>query len=115
MRDRRRLQPRRQGRDHPVPLRGDGHAERQLAVRLTSAGAPPTRTPDRMRLPGVRVEAPPSSVPDPAPPAADGTAKVVAAAGRPARRVPGESARGSTGSDDDTPRHHMAVPRVVSA
>ncbi|RRR81677.1 glycosyltransferase family 4 protein [Streptomyces sp. RP5T] len=36
----------------------------------------------RMRLPGVRVEALPNSVPDPTLPAADGSAKVVVAAGR---------------------------------
>ena len=35
-----------------------------------------------MWLPGVRVEALPNSVPDPALPPADGTAKVVVAAGR---------------------------------
>ncbi|MEU6254507.1 glycosyltransferase family 4 protein [Streptomyces sp. NPDC047043] len=36
----------------------------------------------KMRLPGVRVQALPNSVPDPALPAADGTSKVVVAAGR---------------------------------
>ncbi|MCT9934659.1 glycosyltransferase family 4 protein [Planotetraspora sp. A-T 1434] len=36
----------------------------------------------RMRLPGVRILAMPNSVPDPGLPSADGTAKVVAAAGR---------------------------------
>ncbi|MDT0437395.1 MULTISPECIES: glycosyltransferase [Streptomyces] len=69
--------------NHPPRLR---HALRRAYGRLdtvttvTEADAAAYRR--KMRLPGVRVEALPNSVPDPVLPTADGTAKVVVAAGR---------------------------------
>ncbi|MFJ4685839.1 glycosyltransferase family 4 protein [Streptomyces sp. NPDC088789] len=69
--------------NHPPRLR---RVLRRLYPRLdalttvTHADAAAYRR--KMRLPGVRVEALPNSVPDPSLPASDGTARVVVAAGR---------------------------------
>ncbi|MET9790092.1 glycosyltransferase family 4 protein [Streptomyces canus] len=57
-------------------------AYRGLDVLTTVTEADAGAYRHRMRLPGVRVEALPNSVPDPVLPAADGSAKVVVAAGR---------------------------------
>lgn len=57
-------------------------AYRRLDVLTTVTEADAACYRRKMRLPGVRVEALPNSVPDPVLPAADGTAKVVIAAGR---------------------------------
>ncbi|MFF8974747.1 glycosyltransferase family 4 protein [Streptomyces sp. NPDC014995] len=57
-------------------------AYRRLDVLTTVTEADAAAYRRKMRLPGVRVEALPNSVPDPVLPAADGTAKVVVAAGR---------------------------------
>ncbi|MFF4029860.1 glycosyltransferase family 4 protein [Streptomyces sviceus] len=57
-------------------------AYRGLDVLTTVTEADAAAYRRRMRLPGVRVEALPNSVPDPVLPAADGSAKVVVAAGR---------------------------------
>lgn len=57
-------------------------AYRRLDVVTTVTEADAAAYRRKMRLPGVRVEALPNSVPDPVLPAADGTAKVVVAAGR---------------------------------
>ncbi|MFD7438429.1 glycosyltransferase family 4 protein [Streptomyces sp. NPDC059861] len=57
-------------------------AYRQLDTLTTVTEADAAAYRRQMRLPGVRVEALPNSVPDPVLPAADGTAKVVVAAGR---------------------------------
>ncbi|MFF0013569.1 glycosyltransferase family 4 protein [Streptomyces sp. NPDC005374] len=57
-------------------------AYRGLDVLTTVTEADATAYRHRMRLPGVRVEALPNSVPDPVLPAADGSAKVIVAAGR---------------------------------
>ncbi|WP_118082852.1 glycosyltransferase family 4 protein [Streptomyces sp. CC0208] len=57
-------------------------AYRGLDVLTTVTEADAAAYRRRMRLPGVRVEALPNSVPDPGLPAADGSAKVVVAAGR---------------------------------
>lgn len=57
-------------------------AYRGLDVLTTVTEADAASYRRKMRLPGVRVEALPNSVPDPALPTADGTAKVVVAAGR---------------------------------
>ncbi|MFG3289496.1 glycosyltransferase family 4 protein [Streptomyces sp. NPDC048179] len=51
-----------------------------VVTTVTEADAAAYRR--KMRLPGIRVRALPNSVPDPALPAADGTSKVVVAAGR---------------------------------
>ncbi|MET9832258.1 glycosyltransferase family 4 protein [Streptomyces sp. NPDC006385] len=69
--------------NHPPALRiALRRAYRRLDVLTTVTEADATAYRRRMRLPGVRVEALPNSVPDPVLPAADGTAKVVVAAGR---------------------------------
>lgn len=62
------------------------YRELDAVVTTTEADAAVYRA--KMRLPGVRVMAIPNSVPDPGPPPADGTPKVIAAAGRlvPAKR-----------------------------
>ncbi|MFC7989805.1 glycosyltransferase family 4 protein [Streptomyces pilosus] len=57
-------------------------AYRGLDVLTTVTEADAASYRRKMRLPGVRVEALPNSVPDPVLPTADGTAKVVVAAGR---------------------------------
>jgi glycosyltransferase involved in cell wall biosynthesis len=57
-------------------------AYRRLDVLTTVTEADAAAYRRKMRLPGVRVEALPNSVPDPVLPPADGTAKVVVAAGR---------------------------------
>lgn len=57
-------------------------AYRRLDVLTTVTEADAAAYRRKMRLPGVRVEALPNSVPDPVLPAADGTAKVIVAAGR---------------------------------
>ncbi|WP_435227408.1 glycosyltransferase family 4 protein [Streptomyces sp. Tue6028] len=57
-------------------------AYRRLDALTTVTQADAAAYRRKMRLPGVRVEALPNSVPDPDLPAADGTAKVVVAAGR---------------------------------
>ncbi|MFJ4367515.1 glycosyltransferase family 4 protein [Streptomyces chartreusis] len=57
-------------------------AYRRLDVLTTVTEADAASYRRKMRLPGVRVEALPNSVPDPVLPAADGTAKVIVAAGR---------------------------------
>jgi glycosyltransferase involved in cell wall biosynthesis len=57
-------------------------AYRRLDVLTTVTEADAAAYRRKMRLPGVRVEVLPNSVPDPVLPAADGTAKVVVAAGR---------------------------------
>jgi len=57
-------------------------AYRRLDVVTTVTEADAAAYRRKMRLPGVRVEALPNSVPDPTLPAADGNAKVVVAAGR---------------------------------
>ncbi|MFE6177209.1 glycosyltransferase family 4 protein [Streptomyces sp. NPDC056464] len=57
-------------------------AYRRLDVLTTVTEADAAAYRRKMRLPGVRVEALPNSVPDPALPPADGDAKVVVAAGR---------------------------------
>lgn len=54
-------------------------AYRGLDVLTTVTEADAAAYRRRMRLPGVRVEALPNSVPDPVLPAADGSAKVVVA------------------------------------
>ncbi|MGW6904415.1 glycosyltransferase family 4 protein [Streptomyces sp. NPDC054940] len=69
--------------NHPPRLRTAlRRAYRGLDVLTTVTEADAAAYRRKMRLPGVRVEALPNSVPDPALPAADGTAKVVVAAGR---------------------------------
>ncbi|MFH0516201.1 glycosyltransferase family 4 protein [Streptomyces sp. M41] len=69
--------------NHPPRLRTAlRRAYRRLDVLTTVTQADAAAYRRKMRLPGVRVEALPNSVPDPALPAADGTAKVVVAAGR---------------------------------
>ncbi|CAM5260364.1 Glycosyltransferase involved in cell wall biosynthesis OS=Streptomyces griseomycini OX=66895 GN=FHS37_003062 PE=4 SV=1 [Streptomyces griseomycini] len=57
-------------------------AYRRLDVLTTVTEADAGAYRRKMRLPGVRVEALPNSVPDPVLPAADGSAKIVIAAGR---------------------------------
>ncbi|WLW51586.1 glycosyltransferase family 4 protein [Streptomyces sp. YU58] len=57
-------------------------AYRRLDALTTVTEADAAAYRRKMRLPGVRVEALPNSVPDPVLPASDGTAKVVVAAGR---------------------------------
>ncbi|GHG99981.1 glycosyltransferase family 4 protein [Streptomyces lanatus] len=57
-------------------------AYRRLDALTTVTEADAASYRRKMRLPGVRVEALPNSVPDPALPPADGTAKIVVAAGR---------------------------------
>ncbi|MEU9283827.1 glycosyltransferase family 4 protein [Streptomyces sp. NPDC048275] len=69
--------------NHPPRLRTTlRRAYRRLDVITTVTEADAVAYRRKMRLPGVRVEALPNSVPDPVLPAADGTAKVVIAAGR---------------------------------
>jgi glycosyltransferase involved in cell wall biosynthesis len=69
--------------NHPPQLRTTmRRAYRGLDVLTTVTEADASAYRRKMRLPGVRVEALPNSVPDPALLAADGTAKVVIAAGR---------------------------------
>ena len=69
--------------NHPPRLRHTlRRAYRGLHVLTTVTEADATAYRRKMRLPGVRVKALPNSVPDPVLPAADGTAKVVVAAGR---------------------------------
>ena len=69
--------------NHPPQLRHAlRRAYRRLDVLTTVTEADAAAYRRKMRLPGVRVEALPNSVPDPALPAADGDAKVVVAAGR---------------------------------
>lgn len=69
--------------NHPPRLRTAlRRAYRRLDVLTTVTEADAAAYRRKMRLPGVRVEALPNSVPDPVLPAADGTAKVVVAAGR---------------------------------
>ncbi|MFE7274962.1 glycosyltransferase family 4 protein [Streptomyces sp. NPDC057623] len=69
--------------NHPPRLRTTlRRAYRRLDVLTTVTEADAAAYRRKMRLPGVRVEALPNSVPDPVLPAADGTAKVVVAAGR---------------------------------
>lgn len=69
--------------NHPPRLRTSlRRAYRRLDVLTTVTEADAAAYRRKMRLPDVRVEALPNSVPDPALPAADGTAKVVVAAGR---------------------------------
>ncbi|MFE9926427.1 glycosyltransferase family 4 protein [Streptomyces sp. NPDC005774] len=69
--------------NHPPRLRTTlRRAYRRLDVLTTVTEADADSYRRKMRLPGVRVEALPNSVPDPVLPAADGTAKVVVAAGR---------------------------------
>ncbi|MFF3611415.1 glycosyltransferase family 4 protein [Streptomyces sp. NPDC002580] len=68
---------------HSPQLRGvlrGSYRRLDALTTVTAADAAVYRR--KMRLPGVRVEALPNSVPDPVLPAADGTAKVVVAAGR---------------------------------
>ncbi|EFE71323.1 MULTISPECIES: glycosyltransferase family 4 protein [Streptomyces] len=69
--------------NHPPALRTAlRRAYRRLDVLTTVTEADARAYRRKMRLPGVRVEALPNSVPDPVLPAADGSAKVVIAAGR---------------------------------
>ncbi|MGW5973356.1 glycosyltransferase family 4 protein [Streptomyces sp. NPDC055186] len=69
--------------NHPPRLRTVlRRAYRRLDVLTTVTEADADAYRRKMRLPGVRVEALPNSVPDPGLPAADGTAKLVIAAGR---------------------------------
>ncbi len=69
--------------NHPPRLRNAlRRAYRRLDVLTTVTEADAASYRLKMRLPGVRVEALPNSVPDPLLRAADGTAKVVVAAGR---------------------------------
>ncbi|MER5216528.1 glycosyltransferase family 4 protein [Streptomyces sp. NPDC002838] len=69
--------------NHPPGLRSAlRRAYRRLDALTTVTEADAAAYRRKMRLPGVRVETLPNSVPDPALPAADGTAKVVVAAGR---------------------------------
>ncbi|MDN0199422.1 glycosyltransferase family 4 protein [Streptomyces sp. S.PNR 29] len=69
--------------NHPPRLRTAlRRAYRRLDALTTVTEADAAAYRRKMRLPGVRVEALPNSVPDPALPAADGTAKVIVAAGR---------------------------------
>jgi len=69
--------------NHPPRLRNTlRRAYRRLDALTTVTEADAASYRRKMRLPGVRVEALPNSVPDPALPAADGAAKVVVAAGR---------------------------------
>ncbi|NUP18615.1 MAG: glycosyltransferase family 4 protein [Streptomyces sp.] len=69
--------------NHPPRLRAAlRRAYRRLDVLTTVTEADATAYRRKMRLPGVLVDALPNSVPDPVLPAADGTAKVVVAAGR---------------------------------
>ncbi|WP_217238561.1 glycosyltransferase family 4 protein [Streptomyces sp. AC555_RSS877] len=69
--------------NHPPRLRNAlRRAYRRLDVLTTVTEADAASYRLKMRLPGVRVEALPNSVPDPVLRAADGTAKVVVAAGR---------------------------------
>ncbi|MCX2927115.1 glycosyltransferase family 4 protein [Streptomyces sp. NEAU-W12] len=69
--------------NHPPRLRTAlRRAYRRLDVLTTVTEADADSYRRKMRLPGVRVEALPNSVPDPVLPAADGTAKVVVTAGR---------------------------------
>ncbi|MBT2675034.1 glycosyltransferase family 4 protein [Streptomyces sp. ISL-14] len=69
--------------NHPPRLRTAlRRAYRRLDVLTTVTEADAAAYRRKMRLPGVRVAALPNSVPDPVLPAADGTAKVVVAAGR---------------------------------
>jgi glycosyltransferase involved in cell wall biosynthesis len=69
--------------NHPPRLRTTlRRAYRRLDVLTTVTEGDAAAYRRRMRLPGVLVEALPNSVPDPVLPAADGTAKVVVAAGR---------------------------------
>ncbi|MEV0634571.1 glycosyltransferase family 4 protein [Streptomyces sp. NPDC050619] len=69
--------------NHPSRLRTTlRRTYRRLDVLTTVTEADAAAYRRKMRLPGVRVEALPNSVPDPRLPAADGTAKVVVAAGR---------------------------------
>ncbi|WP_345008629.1 glycosyltransferase family 4 protein [Streptomyces shaanxiensis] len=69
--------------NHPPRLRTAlRRAYRRLDVLTTVTEADAAAYRRRMRLPGVRVEALPNSVPDPVLPAADGTARIVVAAGR---------------------------------
>ncbi|KUL23854.1 glycosyltransferase family 4 protein [Streptomyces regalis] len=69
--------------NHPPRLRTAlRKAYRRLDVLTTVTEADAAAYRRKMRLPGVRVAALPNSVPDPVLPAADGTAKVVVAAGR---------------------------------
>ncbi|MFF4349769.1 glycosyltransferase family 4 protein [Streptomyces sp. NPDC001530] len=69
--------------NHPPRLRNTlrrSYQRLDALTTVTEADAAAYRR--KMRLPGVRVETLPNSVPDPVLPAADGTAKVVVAAGR---------------------------------
>ncbi|MER7490791.1 glycosyltransferase family 4 protein [Streptomyces sp. NPDC126497] len=69
--------------NHPPGLRTAlRRAYRRLDVLTTVTEADADSYRRKMRLPGVRVEALPNSVPDPVLPTADGTARVVVAAGR---------------------------------
>ncbi|EFL37568.1 glycosyltransferase, partial [Streptomyces griseoflavus] len=69
--------------NHPPALRTAlRRAYRRLDVLTTVTDADAASYRRKMRLPGVRVEALPNSVPDPVLPAADSTARVVVAAGR---------------------------------
>ncbi|WP_037681655.1 glycosyltransferase family 4 protein [Streptomyces griseus] len=69
--------------NHPPRLRTVlRRAYRRLDVLTTVTEADAAAYRRKMLLPGVRVEALPNSVPDPVLPAADGSAKVVVAAGR---------------------------------
>ncbi|MFC7263304.1 glycosyltransferase family 4 protein [Streptomyces lutosisoli] len=69
--------------NHPPRLRNTlRRAYRRLDALTTVTQADAASYRRKMRLPGVRVEALPNSVPDPALPVADGAAKVVVAAGR---------------------------------
>ncbi|EGX56502.1 transferase [Streptomyces zinciresistens K42] len=69
--------------NHPPRLRTElRRAYRRLDALTTVTEADAAAYRRKMRLPGVRVEALPNSVPDPVLPAADGTAKVIVAAGR---------------------------------
>ncbi|MGW0598899.1 glycosyltransferase family 4 protein [Streptomyces sp. NPDC002776] len=69
--------------NHPPALRTAlRRAYRGLDVLTTVTEADAAAYRRKMRLPGVRVQALPNSVPDPVLPAADGRAKVVVAAGR---------------------------------
>ncbi|KAB1977397.1 glycosyltransferase family 4 protein [Streptomyces triticiradicis] len=68
---------------HPPRLRSAlRRAYRRLDTLTTVTEADAAAYRRRMHLPGVRVEALPNSVPDPVLPPADGTAKVIVAAGR---------------------------------
>jgi glycosyltransferase involved in cell wall biosynthesis len=69
--------------NHPPRLRTTlRRAYRRLDVLTTVTEADATAYRRKMRLPGVHVEALPNSVPDPVLPPADGSGKVVIAAGR---------------------------------